>query len=570
MKKILIMAVLCTAFTIFAMEPRSASSSPILADENLEQFDYFKAAQELRDISSLSPAISSSPEPTETVIDFQNQFRQWINSANLNAFQEFLQEHYGTAEQYISNEIIEHARKKQAQVPSASPINAANLNEIIFLLDALNYGRQKNMGDMEKIWHHPTGTEEHDVPSPPSPTPEETERTNPFKENFFQQRSMLNIMLADLIEQQNVNEIWDIVSALTENNDCYLPDVISDKTVRAAQQKCEQEQTAVSTAIYDLIKDDGLSFDKSYGIDTTAQALEQAISKCMVSKLSQPAQDKSTRSALAILIENNNLEDLLLLLRTMETGEAHQFISTELLQTAQDMRDKLEKNKLYLLFDEKEGKQRLANARKICESLSHVLFQLDSNSAEPNESELKDCKKSPDARKKYTLDMVLSEEYRPIDGSFNDKASILNAILSGYLRQGNFEKVQDIIYKLDDNPAIDLGGIIGEKVVAEATKLRKSARRRKGACNYPTIKKTQLLLELNSEFSCEEFSSDKEDPEGALNTLESNQVKERIKSAFNRSTLEAIVGQPKASIIMQILAQQKQAKDQSRQGTALV
>ncbi len=405
MNKLLIWAVLCTACTGFAMdhlpcdqyppspgktiseedlkallqvtrsvspeEPRSASSSPIPEDPSQEQITV--------------PAVAS-PEPVQIVHDFQTQFKRWIDTENVAAFRGFLKEHYDDAEEYVSDELVAFALQKAAN-------QSEKAQEIYGVLNRLNFGRKNNLGGMEKInpfinnsekiWHHTQDSQticeadirviDHCACAPLSPAYSESEFETLTDPNFFQKKSLLNIALRDLIEEQKIDQIFDLVYELTKYDDCNLADVISNKTRDVAYQNMINKQTQISKTIYCIINeqtDDIPSID----IDTTAKSLERTLyaelDKVVLTKKGRQAM---VRSKLLTWVENSDLDSLTLFCQNYESdAQIAKHVSHEILKTAEIMRDRTAE--LQELLYHETGHKLARNAHAIWQKLQQVVY----------------------------------------------------------------------------------------------------------------------------------------------------------------------------------------------------
>lgn len=422
MKKLLLWAVLCTACTSFAMdqlsfepfpaspgkalseedlksllsvtnanspeEPRSASSSPIPLDPSQEQStDYSNATEELRNLSLHSQdttvlvSKSPSPKPVKSVEEFQSQFTQWINSENILAFRGFLKEHYTDAEKYISSEIVELALRKKESTDSDKA------TEIHSLLSHLKSGKDNHFGDMEKIWHHTFYGElkgddaceasmlvidkrdcarlSHDHSEP------ELEST-PI--TFVQQKSAINIVLRDLIEQQKLDEIFDLVYELTKYDNCDLDDVISDKTRDVAYQNMLSKQTRTSETIYCIINEQTDDISASE-FDTTAESLKRVFTTELDKiKLSKNGEHKMAESKLLTCIENIDFKNIDRLLSSYKgDAQAAKDISHDILKTAEIMRDRVF-DLQQLMYDPLTGERIAHNAAEVCRRLYQTVY----------------------------------------------------------------------------------------------------------------------------------------------------------------------------------------------------
>lgn len=328
MKKLYLWAVLCTATTAFGMdqvsdeayppspvriqiqedlqrliaarsgspeEPRSASSSPIPADPSQEEM--------------------GSPAAIESVIDFQKEFQKWIKTENLAAFRSFLQEHYDDAEEYMSDELVALALQKKEESQSEKS------KEIYSVLYQYNLGRKNNFAGMEKINPFldtfPNQTLIANIVAinncgcGPISTSDLLPEVQPYiHTNFFQKKSVLNIVLRDLIKQQKVDEIIDIVQLLCQNNNCCLEDIISDKTIETAYQKMKAEQTEISEIIYGILNGEETNEVSLTNTDTTAESLDGCSQYLTGVRVTKKCKQAIIRSRLFDFIENSDIDGL--------------------------------------------------------------------------------------------------------------------------------------------------------------------------------------------------------------------------------------------------------------------
>lgn len=394
-------AVLCTARISFAMDNLPCDQYPpspgkITSDEDLKALLQVTRSHSPEDFPSASstpipadasqegitvPAATASPEPAQTVQNFQAHFKQWIDTENIAAFRGFLKEHYDDAEEYISDELVALALQKKCVKQSEKA------QEIYEILNHLNLGRKNNLGGMEKInlftnnsdkvGNHAQDSQDgtceanmlvidHCRCMPLSPAYSESETlTVP---NFFQQKSVLNIVLRDLIKEQKLDEIFKLVYELTKYDDCDLAEIISDKTREVAYRKMSSKETKISKMIYSIVSDqaDDISASES---DTTAESLERVFTTELDKiKLSKKGERAMVKSKLLTCIENSDLKGLNKLCDTYECeAQIAKHISQDMLKSAEVIRDRVAE--VYEFIDHETA----YNAREVWLKLHQVV-----------------------------------------------------------------------------------------------------------------------------------------------------------------------------------------------------
>ena len=380
MKKLLIGAALFAACTSFSMDKRDVPNAP-------------------------------SPQPIESVEEFQNQFKDWIATENLKAFRGFLQEHLDDAPEYMSEDIVELARKKRELGTSDIA------TEIHVLLSGLKFGKDNDLRDMEKI-PHPTFEQDGaptritDTPSDnhsPSrsscPTPPfspimssqefrqalhsnsdlesdfEAEKIISADLNFLQKHSLLNTVLKIHIQSKNVDAIQKIVSQFARYKDLDICEVIDEETFALAQQAADIETKKTypdkrSEQIYDLFQHEYFVEETNTEEDVPDKVLTKVLSKNFFSQSfsSFTEEQKATLFNEMVLICIENLDDQRLT-HTIYNYESEQekiSISKETLAEASSMLSKCEE--LYYLFDRQKADDRLDKARKIYRRLHHYEY----------------------------------------------------------------------------------------------------------------------------------------------------------------------------------------------------
>lgn len=344
-------------------EPRSTSSSPIPEDPSQEQIN--------------DPTIphESVAEAVKKIQNFQTQFKQWINSEDIQAFRSFL---FSNIEKHISDEIIEFARQKKESTRSDAAY------EIYNLLSHLKFGKDNHFGDMEKLWHHTFDDEIKEKRHTTSDIcetsvvaidhedgshlrPDHYELISVPQVNFFQQKSIFNIALRDLIEQQKLKDIVDLFYELTKNNNCDITQIISHKTVKIAYQKMLSDQTETSKTIYGIISGQAknIIFTET---DTTAEALERVLcDEINYDVLSSATQKRMMQYMLLSYIENSDFGGICRFRNAYNSDtEAAELITPDLLETAKIIRDRVSALHEFLDY------RRINEAHKVWEKLDQI------------------------------------------------------------------------------------------------------------------------------------------------------------------------------------------------------